>query len=435
MDEVKKSSPFFAKGWFMVLIAFIVGVVTQGFGLYSFSMFKVPMTEMLGADPTQVALGFSIFALVVGFFSLIVGDIVEKIKVRGALILSAFLFSGGFFILGFMTELWMVYAAYVVMGLGSALGGMIILSGIPSNWFVKRRGIAIGITWCATLPGSYITTSIISSATAGGDWQQAAITLGIIAFVVLFLAAFILRWRPQDIGLLPDGVTEAEAAQEAVQAGAAKLVGLDRKSALKTATFWLIALSFALIGIGEQGPLQNFPTFLVGNGVDLGTAGMFMTFLAFAGCCGKIAAGLIVDKVGPRWAYSSINYAAAVALIVIMLWGTNLVVLFVAGFFFGAALSSSAVCFSSATTMYLGPKNFAQIYGLVFLGKPIFDAIGVPLLAAISGSALGWNGAFIIAAIFVVASATCMLFAKKNKQLAAMEEEVAKELAAKSEAE
>ena len=39
MDEVKKSSPFFAKGWFMVLIAFIVGVVTQGFGLYSFSMF------------------------------------------------------------------------------------------------------------------------------------------------------------------------------------------------------------------------------------------------------------------------------------------------------------------------------------------------------------------------------------------------------------
>lgn len=142
-----------------------------------------------------------------------------------------------------------------------------------------------------------------------------------------------------------------------------------------------------------------------------------------------------MDKVGPRWAYSSINYAAAVALIVIMLWGTNLVVLFVAGFFFGAALSSSAVCFSSATTMYLGPKNFAQIYGLVFLGKPIFDAIGVPLLAAISGSC-SWMERRVYHRCDI-RSRLCnrMLFAKKNKQLAAMEEEAAKELAAKSEAE
>lgn len=431
MDETKKSSGFFAKGWLMVLIAFITAIVTQGFGLYSFSMFKVPMTEMLGADPTQVAFGFSIYALVVGFSSLVVGDVIEKIKLRGALILSAILYSGGFFILGFMSELWMVYAAYVVMGLGSALGGMIILSGIPSNWFVKRRGIAIGVTWCATLPGSLITTQIIAQAAAGGDWQQAAVILGVISFVVLFVSAFILKWRPQDIGLLPDGMTEAEAAQQAERAGAAKLVGLDRKQALKTSSFWLIFFAFALIGIGEQGPLQNFPTFLVFNGYDLGVAGTFMTFLAFAGCCGKLAAGVIVDKVGPRWAYSSINFACAIALVVIMLWGTNLVVLYVAGFFFGAALSSSAVCFSSATTMYLGPKHFAQIYGLVFLGKPIFDAIGVPLLSNISGGPLGWNGAFIIAAIFVVCSATCMLFAKKDKRVTVMEEAAAKEMAEK----
>ncbi len=431
MEETKKSSAFFTKGWIMVAITFVTAIVTQGFGLYSFSMFKVPMTEMLDCDATQVAFGFSIYALVVGFSSLVVGDIINKIKVRGCLILAAFFFGGGFIILGVLDSLWMVYLAYVIMGIGSALGGMIIVSGIPNNWFVKKRGIAIGVTWCATLPGSLITTNLVASAAADGDWQKAALTLGVIAFIVLFAAAFLLKWRPQDIGLLPDGMTAEEAAEIAERAGAAKLVGLDRKKALKSSAFWLLFLGFALIGIGEQGPFQNMPTFLVGvQGYDLAAAGQFMTFLSFAGCCGKLAAGVIVDKSGPKWAYVILNVLAACGLIAILFFGDSPVVLYVAGFFFGAALSSSAVCFSAGTSKYLGPKHFAQLYGLVFLGKPIMDAIGVPLVAGISGTALGWNGAFIMAACFILLSALCMLLNKKNKQLEAMEAEAAKELAA-----
>lgn len=428
MSESKKSSAFFGRGWFMVFVVFVTAICTQGFGLYSFSLIRVPMTEMLGCDPTQVAFGFSIYALAAGFASLIVGDVIEKIKLRGSLILSAILFSGGFFILGFLSELWMVYAAYIIMGIGSAFGGMIVVSGIPSNWFVKRRGIAMGVTWCATLPGSFITSWLVATATAGGEWQRAAITLGVIAFIVLFIAAFILKWRPQDEGLLPDGMTAEEAAAIAERAGAAKLVGLNRRQALKTPTFWLIFIAFALIGIGEQGPFQNMPTFMIQHGHDLALAGAFMTFLSFAGCCGKLAAGLIVDKLGPKWAYSGINFCAAAALIAIMVAGESLVVMFVAGFFFGAALSSSAVCFSNATSKFLGPKHFGQLYGIVFLGKPLMDSIGVPLVTAISGSALGWNGAFTVAAAFVVASAVCMLFTHKDKLLVKMEAEAVAEL-------
>ena len=51
------------------------------------------------------------------------GDVINKIKLRGSMLCSAVLFSGGFLILGFMTELWQVYVAYIVMGIGSALGG------------------------------------------------------------------------------------------------------------------------------------------------------------------------------------------------------------------------------------------------------------------------------------------------------------------------
>ncbi len=129
MSEQKKSGAFFVQGWIQVAIASVVAIVTQGFGIYSFGLLKVPMTEALGGASTEVALGFSIYALAAGFASLIVGDVISKIKLRGSMLCSAVLFSAGFVILGVMTQIWHVYVAYIVMGVGSALGGMVVLSG------------------------------------------------------------------------------------------------------------------------------------------------------------------------------------------------------------------------------------------------------------------------------------------------------------------
>ena len=381
MAETKKSSKFFTPGWIQVVVAFVVAIVTQGFGIYHFGMLKVPMTEALGAQPAEVALGFSIYALAAGFASLVVGDVINKIKLRGSMLCSAVLFSGGFLILGLMTEIWQVYVAYVVMGIGSALGGMVILSGIPNNWFNKRRGIATAIIWSAMFPGSLVVGQIIPAATASGNWQMAPFALAGIAFVVLVVGAFLLKWQPQEVGLLPDGMTEEEAAAQAEAAGAAKLVGLTRGEALKTPTFWFIAIAFALIGIGEQGPFQNFPAYIVGNGFDLAVAGAFMSAISLSGVVGKLASGVIIDAVGPRIAYCILNSLAVVGLVLIIFVGDNIVLLFASSILFGVALSSSAVCFSTATAMYLGPKHFGAIYGFVFLGKPICDAIGVPLVA------------------------------------------------------
>lgn len=428
--ESKQHTRFFTQGWIQVAIAFVVAIVTQGFGIYHFSLLRVPMTEALGAQPAEVAFGFSIYALAAGFASLIVGDVINKIKLRGSMLCSAVLFSGGFLILGFMTELWQVYVAYTVMGIGSALGGMVILSGIPNNWFNKRRGIATAIVWSAMFPGSLIVGQIIPICTASGQWQTAPFVLAAIAFIVLILGSFAMKWRPQDVGLLPDGMSEEEAAKQAESAGMAKLVGLTRGQALRTTTFWFIAIAFALIGIGEQGPFQNFPTYIVGNGFDLGVAGMFMTVISLSGVFGKLISGVIIDALGPRVAYCILNTLAAIGLVIIIFVGDNIVLLFASSILFGIALSSSAVCSSSATAMYLGPKHFGAIYGLVFLGKPIMDAIGVPLVSAIAASPIGFKGAFALCAVFVIASTISMFLTKKNKQLVAMEEEAAQEMQA-----
>ena len=427
----KAKGKFFTQGWIQVFLVFIVCIVTQGFGLYSFSMLRIPMTEMLGAEASVVSLGFSVYLVVSGVAGLAVNGLVSRIGIKGCLLIAAVMYSGGFLILGFVDSLWMVFLAYAVMGIGNGCGGFVLITSIPANWFVKRRGLATGITLCATFPASLITTNLVAVLAAAGSWQNAPLILGLISFVVLLVSAFLIKFRPQDVGLYPDGMTEEEAAQVKSEetAGAVKVVGLNRSQAVKTFTFWAIIFSFGLIGIGEQGVFQNFPTYIVYTGFDLATAGVFMTFLSIAGCVGKLLSGYFIDRIGPRITYVVVNVLAACGLLLIVLFGANVAVLYIGGFFFGAALSSAPVCFTSAVSKYLGPAYFAALYSIAFLAKTVMDAIGVPALAAVGGSAFCWDGALIVGAAFILVSAAFMLFgAKKSKELTKMEEDAVKEL-------
>lgn len=94
---------------------------------------------------------------------------------------------------------------------------------------------------------------------------------------------------------------------------------------------------------------------LVFNGYDLGVAGTFHDDFGIRRMLQQTAASVIVDKVGPRWAYSPSAQLHAPQHSSSSCCGAEpRGAAYVAGFFFGAALSSSAVCFSSATTMYPG---------------------------------------------------------------------------------
>lgn len=421
----KAPRKFFARGWLMVAVTFCMAVVTQGFGLYSFSMLKVPMTATLMAVDTQVALGFSAYTIATALGSLFVGDLIEKIGLRKTLWIAAILYSGGFLLLTFLSSgtLWLLYVAYFIMGMGSALCGAVIISGVPTNWFVKQRGIATAVVWCAMLPGSFIATNIVASMASSLGWQYAVYTLAAISFVVVVAGSFIVRWRPQEVGLLPDGIQgeagEQEIAEKADEKGST--VGLTRKQALKTATFWLLFFAFGLCGICEMGPFQNMPTFLVSQGHDLAFAASFMTFLAFAGIVGKLSAGFIIDRFKPRIAFIFVNILCFIGLALFFSGMAQGVLLYVAGFCFGFALSAALICFSTATAQYLGVKHYGQIWGLIFLMKPLSDAIGVPLISGISVSQYGWSGAFLVAIICLVVATLGFALARKDKRLIEME--------------
>ena len=435
MDFGKKTASrekFFGYGWAMVFVAFVVAIVTQGFGLYSLSMIRSALGEVLGATETQLSFCWTFYVLALACVGLGVGSFIDKFGIRLSLLLSAVLFAGGFVMVNFADSLAFLYASYVVMGAGSAFGGVLVITGIPANWFVKKRGLANGFIWSATFFGSLFVTNFCATVISAGDWHVAVWALAAIAFIVLLAASFVLKWRPQDVGLYPDGITEEEMNQvSAEQAGSARIVGLSRKEALKTPCFWILFIGIFFIGIGEMGPFQNMTTFIMSRGNDLAVAASFMSLIGIVGFFGKVLSGWVIDKLGARNAFAIIMAMAVAGLVMLMFSNSesSMVYMYIAVGLFGISENASIVCFSASTGKYLGAKHYAQIFGIIFVAKALGDSVGAPLLAAISNTLLGWTGSFGVAAIMCIASAVIFLFAKKDRQLIDMEAAAAEELA------
>lgn len=418
-------------GWPMVVLTFCLAVVTQGFGIYHFSMLKDMISEATGAGPTEVAFAYSFYALSMAFVGLFVGDTIGKIGIRKVLVASAVLYGGGFLLLSTVDNLPMLYLTYIIMGAGSSCGGVVVITGIPSNWFVKHRGTANGIIWSATFVGSLFVTNFIAFMTTTARWQDAAVWLAAIAAVIILAVSLFLRWRPQEMGLLPDGLTPEEAAAERENAGSAKNVGLTRSQAVRTRTFWVLGAAIFLTGIGEMGVFQNMASYVVSLGNPITVAASLMSLIGLIGFFGKNLGGICIDRFGTHVTYLIIEAIAAAGLVMLafMSSGSHPVYVYVAIALFGIGENAAIVCFSAGTSKFLGVKNYAQIFGFVFLAKAVGDAVGSPLIAALAQSPIGWAGAFLVAAAACLVSAVLFFFAKKERALIALEEEAAREMA------
>ena len=116
------------------------------------------------------------------------------------------------------------------------------------NWFIRRRGLAMGIAFAGVGIGSMTLLPWVQHMIEQTGWRTACTAMGILVLVVLAPINLLLRKRPEDIGLQPDG----DAAPSASVKPVSNVVDPDlgRRStgpcarAIRTARFWWLALGY-----------------------------------------------------------------------------------------------------------------------------------------------------------------------------------------------
>ena len=263
-------------------------------------------------------LGFTIFFLLTGLAAPLVGSLVDRYGVRGVISAGAFVAGLGFISLNLMRSLWHFYIAYFFIGAGMAALGQVPASAMVSNWFIKRRGTAIGIMSTGIGAGILVLAPLFGGfiiPTFG--WRTSYLVLAIFAWMLIPLALFVVRTKPTDMGLYPDGIEGPEDAAEA-QASLSAATGLSLKMALGTSAFWLIAVTFLVNGFSALGVNQNQVPHLQDIGFPLATAASALTGLGLGSAIGKFVFGWLCDQIPAKYACAISFVLLAVGTIIFM---------------------------------------------------------------------------------------------------------------------
>ncbi len=387
-------------GWWVVAGAFLVLFLGVCSGFYTVSVFLEPLESSFGWNRTQISLGFTIAALLVGLLSPLVGAVVAKVGVKKVMVFGACLVGCSLFALGFIQSLWQYYLSFIVLAAGISSIGLVPNQTLISHWFKKRRGTAMGIIMTGIGLGGMAMISIASAAVQSFGWRWSYRFLGLtVLCLVLPGILLIIRNRPEDMGLLPDGL--APAAEGAK--GSSREIGLTVGESLRSLTFYLLCLDMAFYAIIIGGMTQHAIALL--RSLSVSDANLTWSLALGASVAGRLLFGAMADRISRKglvtlvWAFHLAGIGA-----LLFLTGTG-VPLWLFVIFYGMALGAFATLFPLLLGERLGVEHFSKIVGLtglfniigmatgaVLLGR-IFDATGsyalaVRILLGIAGAAL-----------------------------------------------
>ncbi len=372
--------PFFY-GWVIVAVTF----VTMAIGVNartSFSLLFPPIVAEFGWDSGVTAGAFSFGFLVAAVMSSLIGKLMDRSGPRAVMELGVLLMGAGLLLAPLTTQPWHLYMTIgVLVGAGSVCIGYSGQSLYLPNWFVRNRGLAIGIAFAGVGVGSITVLPWVQYMIEQSGWRTACTAMGILIVVVLVPINFLLRKYPQDLGLQPDGdksshVQAAPVSNIVDQQWASVEWTLQR--AIMTSRFWWLALGY-FGGLYAWYAVQVHQTrYLIDIGFTATTAAWSLGLISLFGIPGQIILGHLSDRIGREliWTVSSLGFAIAYVALILMQTTPSTFLLYV------MVISQGLLGYGVTSIM-------GAVASEIFQGKHFGTIFGTLMLAALAGGALG----------------------------------------------
>ena len=296
--------------------------------------------------------------------------------------LGVILMGSGLLLAPLTTQPWHLYLTIgVLVGGGSVCLGYSGQSLFLPNWFVRRRGLAMGIAFAGVGIGSIILLPWVQTMIEQTGWRTACTAMGILVLVVLAPINLLLRKRPQELGLEPDGDASASASVRPVSnvvdpAWAAIDWTLPR--AIRTARFWWLALGY-FCGLYVWYAVQVHQTkYLLDIGFNPGVAAWALGMVSLLGIPGQILLGHLSDRVGREWIWtaSCLGFAICFAALIALAHAPTLPLLYV--------MVAAQGALGYGVTSIMGAVVLE-----IFEGKHYGSIFGTLMLSALAGGAAG----------------------------------------------
>lgn len=311
-------------GWVVVAVVFVTMAICVN-ARTAFSLLFPPILDEFGWERGVTAGAFSFGFIVSAALSPLLGRLMDRRGPRFVMELGVAATSAGLLLATFAGQPWHVYLTLgLLVGAGTTFTGYTGQALFLPNWFVRRRGLAMSIAFAGVGFGSIVLLPALQTFVERNGWRAGCSLLGVVALLVLVPLNLLLRRRPEELGLAPDGdaVTPAAASARRVNVVDPAWAAVDwtLSRAIRTARFWWIAVAY-FTGLFSWYAVQVHQTkYLTETGFSAQEAAWALGAVSLAGVPGQIGLGWLSDRVGREivWAIGSagfcITYVALLAL-------------------------------------------------------------------------------------------------------------------------
>ena len=353
---------------------------------------------------TSIGLASSCGVWMSGFFAPFAGRLADRYGPRWLMPVGVLVVGVSMVLLGEVHTAWQFFIAAVI---GRAVSQPFLIGVVPRtmavNFFNRRRNIALAFTGIYRPISGALIIQLFSVIAVLADWRMA---FRLIGFFSLFLAipmVIIMRRRPEDIGLLPDGARAPAASASAGRGvrAAATPASWTSREAMRTKAFWMVSMVAFLNVTGSSGLGFSLVPYLheFAGLTTPQAAGVLSisTFLALS----SLVWGQVAGRFTPRWCIVAAMAVSALATLG-LLYVNSLATAYAYGIFWGLFHSSMEVLVYMVLADYFGRDSYGAIAGAM---RP-FEAGGLGLGQIIGPVAYDLTGSYTILILFSAAAQT-----------------------------
>lgn len=284
-------------GWWVLAGIFVGYTALVGIQVYTLPLFYPELKSEFGWSAESITLAATLFYLTGACLTPIISPLFDRYSARAFMIAGAVITIFGLFAYRWMESLLQLTIIYMVLALSQVCAGQVPTILIITRWFKRYRGIAVGITLIGTSVGGALFPLLFRQAMNAGGWRTAITVFMILCgFMMLVPYLFIIRSRPEDMGVLPDGAsmrTEAACMPEGTQKSDGPTLG----EALRNPAFYILAFATGALWFTMNG-IYNNQSFFMNEELGLSRNDYSLIFSAifWFAIAGKLLFGYLSDR-------------------------------------------------------------------------------------------------------------------------------------------
>ena len=368
-------------GWRVLAIISVIAAIHNGFYSKGAALFLLPVEASLQLSRASSSLIFSLARSEGAIEGPLIGYMVDRFGTRKMMLVGTILTGVGFLVFASATKFWVFAVAYLaIISLGATMAFSHSTNAMVNNWFSRYRVRALAIDQASGSLGSMIIVPVIGLVIAIYSWQHAAVIAAVLYLGLVLPLTRVLKEKPENLGLLPDGTTPEEVASARKAAAAADspdaasarrllrhydAIDFTLGEALRSPSYWFLLGGTMFRQMAKAVVQVHIIAILVWKGQEPAQASLLFALWLGMNVPAKLVFGYFGDRVSKRVILSGGMVLYTVAMVV-LLASSSVWLLITTVVMIGLAEGITPINWA-AVGDYFGRRYFATLRGIMTL--------------------------------------------------------------------